>query len=344
MKKTKSLTSALNWKFWAGLFFSILFLYLALRQVDLANIWAKISSAHFLFLCIATLSLLLQYLIRGWRWHIFLEPVQKTAFSSRFVSILIGFAANCVLPARLGEIIRANYLGNRERISGSAIFGTVVVERLFDGLTLLLVLLIALWTVPFSEEALSISGISFRSVGFSVFFAYVLVILFLVGFKYKADMFLSVLDKILFFFSSRLRIKLLNMIRNFGLGLVPAKNIRGWILAIFYSCLLWSVSLLQIQLVALSIGIEVPFTASFLILALASFGVMIPSAPGFIGTFHFWVQMGFVLYGISKEAALSAAILYHAIFFFPTLLLGLISFIFLQTPIRELSKGPPRIE
>jgi uncharacterized protein (TIRG00374 family) len=256
------------------------------------------------------------------------------------LSTLIGFAANCILPARLGELIRANYLGNREQISGSAVFGTVVIERIFDGLTLLLVLLIALWITPFSDETLSISGVSIRSVGLSVFFVYILAIIFLIGFKYQTEPCLKLFHHLLFFLSKRLKNKLLDIIRNFSLGLIPAKNIHGWSLSIFYSLLLWSVSLLQIHLISGSIGLTIPFTATFLILALASFGVMIPSAPGFIGTFHFWVQLGFILYGISKETALSAAILYHAIFFFPTLLLGFVSFFFLQTPVRELSRKP----
>jgi uncharacterized protein (TIRG00374 family) len=342
MNKTKKLTSVLNWKFWLGLILSALFLYLALRQVDLAETWAKIQSADLLLLFVAALTLVFQYFIRAWRWYIFLEPIQKTTFSNRLLSMIIGFAANCVLPARLGEFIRANYLGNREKISISATFGTVVVERLFDGLTLLLVLLIALWTTPLSDESLSISGVNMRSIGLSVFFVYILAIIFLIGFKYKTDLFIKLLNKIFFFLPTSLRTKFLDIIRNFSLGLIPAKNLKGWILSTFYSLLLWSIPLYQIHLISLSIGIEIPFMASFLILALSSFGVMIPSAPGFIGTFHFWVQLGFVLYGVSKEAALSAAILYHAIFFFPTLLLGFISFFFLQTPIRELSKDPSK--
>ena len=77
--------------------------------------------------------------------------------------------------------------------------------------------------------------------------------------------------------------------------------------------------------------------ATFLILAMASFGVMIPSAPGFIGTFHLAVQYGYVLYGVAKEEALSAAVLWHATFFFPTIFFGVISLIWVKTPWKGIS-------
>ena len=112
--------------------------------------WLVIRSADPALFAVVILLNLLQYVIRAWRWNILIEPIKKTAFSSRLYALLIGFAANCILPARLGEIIRANYLGQREHISASSTFGTIVVERIFDGVTLLLFLMIGLMGTTFS--------------------------------------------------------------------------------------------------------------------------------------------------------------------------------------------------
>jgi uncharacterized membrane protein YbhN (UPF0104 family) len=109
---------------------------------------------------------------------------------------------------------------------------------------------------------------------------------------------------------------------------------------IFFSCLLWFSSLCQIQLVQYSIHLSLPFAAPFLIMAMASFGVMIPSAPGFIGTFHLSVQYAFLLYGVPKEEALSAAILWHAGFFFPTIILGFASFLIVHKPVDAVTGEP----
>lgn len=298
-----------------------------------------IRSADLLYLSLAVAITFVQFVIRAWRWGILLEPIKKTGYLNRLSSTFIGFAGNCLLPARLGEFIRANYLGSRENISSSSTFGTVVVERLFDGFTLLLVLLIGLISTIFPEKWQSISS-SLRGAGYLMLLFYIFVIIFLVGFKYKARLFLTLFDRILFFLPQNLRSKLINISWNFSLGLVLTKNPYRLVLVIFYSLILWFSSLCQIQLVENAIGITLPFTATFLILAVAQFGVAIPSAPGFIGTFHLAVQYGFLFFGIVKEEALSAAIIWHASFFFPTIFFGFISFLILHTSLEKLSEDP----
>ena len=139
------------------------------------------------------------------------------------------------------------------------------------------------------------------------------------------------MDRILFFLPKHILTKLIEIAGNFSQGLILVKGYVGWAKVILFSLFLWFTSLCQIQLVEYSIGMSLPFTAACLILAMASFGVMIPSAPGFIGTFHLAVQYGFILYGIGKEESLSAAIIWHASFFFPTILYGLIAFLLYQS-------------
>jgi uncharacterized protein (TIRG00374 family) len=312
-----------------GLLISALFVYLALRQVDLSRMWLVIRRADPALFAIVILLNLFQYVVRAWRWGILVEPIKKTALSSRLYALMIGFAANCILPARLGEIVRANYLGQREHISTSSTFGTIVVERIFDGLTLLLFLMIGLMGTTFSEEWRSV-GSSLRATGLFLLVAYLLLISFLIGFKVKAKLFLNLLDRLLFLVPGTVRSRIINIVWNFSLGIAMTKSLYQLVLVIFYSLLLWFASLCQIKLVELSIHLEMPLIAPFLVMAMASFGVMIPSAPGFIGTFHLSVQYAYLFYGIGKEEGLSVAILWHASFFFPTLILGLLSFLLLH--------------
>lgn len=326
-----------RWKLMSGILISILFVYLALREVNLARMWAVIESAKLFPIFIVIVLTFLQFVIRAWRWDILLEPIKKTRFLSRLHSTIVGFAANCILPARLGEFLRANYLGQIEKISGSSAFGTIVIERLFDGFTLLLVLLIGLMGTTFPEKWQSISG-SLRGTGFLVLAGYIFLIVVLVGFKYKAESFVRFLDRLVFFLPDRYRSRIIDLTKNFSMGLVLTRRPFGWVQAIFYSFLLWFTALYQIRLVEQSLSISLPFVATFLVLAMGSFAAMIPSAPGFIGTFHLAVQYGFLFYGIGREEALSAAIVWHAAVFFPTIVFGLISILFLHTPIGRLSK------
>jgi len=324
------LNRSLNWKLWTGLLISALFIYLALRNVDMARIWTIIKSARIFFLFIVILLTFLQFIVRAWRWRILLEPIKNTGFLNRLSTTLIGFGANAILPARLGEFIRANYLGHVEKISGSSTFGTIVVERLFDGFTLLLFLLIGLIGTTFPEEWRSISG-SLRATGFFLLFAYIILMMILVGFKYKTRLFMDLLDRFLFFIPGHFRPKVMDTIWNFSMGIVLVKNPYKWFQIIFYSLIIWFINLYQIEMIEQALGLGLPFIATFLIMAMASLGVMIPSAPGYIGTFHLSVQYGFLFYGIGHEEGLSAAILWHGVVFFPTLIFGLVAFALIQS-------------
>jgi hypothetical protein len=339
VKNIKYLAKFTNWKFFTGMLISALFIYLAFRTVDLSRVWLVLQSAEAFPLSIAIILTFLGFVFRAWRWDILLEPIKNTGFFSRLHATLIGFAANCLLPARLGEFIRANDLGQREKISGSSTFGTIVIERLFDGFTLLLILLIGLMGTTFPGKWQSISG-SLRGAGFFMAILYIFLIVFLVGFKYKAKPFMNFLDRLLFFLPDRYRSKIVDVLWHFSLGLVLPKNPFRWVQVIFYSFMLWLTSLYQIQLIEQSISLTLPFVAPFLVLAAASFAAVIPSAPGFIGTFHYAVQSALLLYGIGSEEALSAAILWHATVFFPTIFFGFISFLFFHTPFGKLSEDP----
>lgn len=318
-----------NWKLWAGLVISALFLYLAFRSVDFAQTGAIILSSDFTFLILAIIVTLVQYLVRAWRWNIILCPIKKTRFNSRFLSILIGFAANCVLPARLGEFIRANSLGKAEKISKSATFGTLVIERLFDGFVVLLILLIGLLYTKFPADLVHISN-SLRGSAIFFFCAFIILICFIIGLRYRTDLFARVIEKLLFMLPESMRKKIILIVENFAFGLSPMKGVRSWLIVILWSMVLWFLSLCQIQFIGASIGIELPFITSFIIMGMLSMGVMVPSAPGFIGTFHLSVQYGFMFLGVSGEEALSAAILLHASFFFPTILFGVLAYTRMQ--------------
>jgi len=323
------LSRALDWKFWVGLIISAVFLYLALRQVDMERLWFVLRSAAPTSLGLAVFISLLQYPVRTFRWGILLDPIRPTGFGNRLLATLVGFAANCLLPARLGEFIRANYLGFSEDLSSSSVLGTVVVERLFDGLILLAILVMGLAMTRFPAEYTSLAA-GFRGAGFFLFSGYLLIILILAGFKWKAQAFLHLLDRIIFFLTKGLRDRITGIVWRFSLGIVLPSSARGWIAALLSTVVVWFLAIVQIKIIAMALDFPLPFTAGFIVLAAASVGVAIPSAPGFIGTFHLAVQYAFMIYGFNPEESLSAAILLHAAFFIPTVIAGAGAFFLLH--------------
>jgi uncharacterized protein (TIRG00374 family) len=278
------------------------------------------------------------YLIRALRWFYLLEPIKKIGLSNLFSSTVIGFAANCVLPARLGEFIRASYIGRMERISKSSSLATIVTERLFDVFTILLILLLVLLSTDFPSEW-ELTGKAIKTGGFLFLIVFLLSILLLIGLKKKTQAFLNIAQNLLFFLPGKIKQKIVDILKDFSKGLVFVKGPFQLLAVIFYSLILWSLTVLQIYILAFSMGLSLPFLAPFLILVLLCFSVAIPSAPGYIGTFHLACQYGLIFYGFSREKALSMAIVLHATGFIPTVILGLTVFLLHHISLRNLTNG-----
>jgi len=326
----------MNWKFWVGLAISVLFLYIAFHNVDLAFLYQSIRSTSIPLLIPVVLLTVIFYVIRALRWFHLLEPIKKIRLSSLFSSTVIGFAANCVLPARLGEFIRANYIGRMEKISKSSSLGTIVVERLFDSFTILLLFLFVIPFIDFPSEWESISK-ALRAGGFFLFLLFLLSIGLIVVLKAKTQAFLNIAEKFLFFLPEKLTQRLITILRDFSKGLVFVKRPSQLMAVICYSFMLWGLTILQIYIIGLSMGLSLPFLAPFFILVLLCFSVTIPSAPGYIGTFHIACQYGLIFYGFSRSKALSMAIVLHAAGFIPTVVLGLLVFSLQQISLRTLN-------
>jgi uncharacterized protein (TIRG00374 family) len=328
----------MNWKFWLGLLISTTFLYIAFYNVDLGLLFLSIKSISLPFAIPVVMLTVFFYLIRALRWFHLLEPIKKIGLYSLFSSTVIGFAANCVLPARLGEFIRANYIGRTERISKSSSLATIVIERLFDVFTILLILLFVILFTDFPSEWES-TGKALKAGGFFLLFISITSILFLIGLKKKTRSFLNITEKIVFFLPGKIKKKIVDILKDFSDGLVLVKGWFQLLAVIFYSLVLWCLSVFQIYILGLSMGLSLPFLAPFFILTLLCLSVTIPSAPGYIGTFHLACQYGLIFYGFSPEKALSMAILLHAAGLIPTVILGLIIFLLQHISLRKLANS-----
>jgi len=323
-----------------GIIISIFFLLLAFKGLNISKL-LHILKGEDPFLSITVILLTgLQYIIRTVRWRFLLDHIKRCSFQSRFSSIIIGFGANCIFPMRVGELIRANYLSKIEKLSASSAFGSIVTERLFDGIAILSFLSIGLYLMPLSgrfkhiREELAISG----SI---LFLLFLLSLSIIVGLKKKEKTVIKILDRFLFFTGEYLRKRILEGILNFSKGIVSLGSPYRIYLTLILSYLLWGLSLVQIFLICRSLQISIPFRATFTVLTMATLGVSVPSGPGFIGTFHISVQYALILLGIGKEEALSAAILWHGCFFFPTLFLALSVIILNHIPFKTLIKFSP---
>ena len=126
-----------TWQFWLGLGVSVLLLLVLFWQVDFHEIRQALSDANYVYLAPSIALYFVGVYFRAFRWRYLLQPLRPLAASRVYPVVVIGYMANNLLPARLGELVRAYYLARREQLSASSALGTVAVERVYDGMTLL---------------------------------------------------------------------------------------------------------------------------------------------------------------------------------------------------------------
>ncbi|MBF0507595.1 MAG: flippase-like domain-containing protein [Deltaproteobacteria bacterium] len=299
-------------KLMIGLAISALFLYLTFRQVDYRALFVALKSADYLALVPAALALYSVYVLRAGRWFFLLRPIKKTGFYNLMSATSIGFMANFVLPARAGEFIRAYQIGRLEGISKPAAFATVVVERLLDGLTLLVFLVVVINSVRAGRDhspfltALEWAG--WLSLAMYLTFAVVLILL-----KTRAALTTKWLRWLFRFLPGPWLEAGLGIILRFTDGIILVKSPWQLSLIVLSSLAMWLLNGVCVYFFGLAFGVSLSAAGSLLVLVALTFGIMLPSAPGFVGTYHAAFVYTFMFFGISKEPAVSAALVSHAV-------------------------------
>jgi glycosyltransferase 2 family protein len=312
-------------KYWFGFAVSILFAFLFFRNVDFREIWIAFQSVNYIYTIPIMLIYLLSLWIRAVRWRYLLSPIKKVGLSSLFRATAIGFMANNILPARMGELVRAFILGDREKISKSASLATLVVERLFDGFTILLLFVMVLLLMPFPETGFSVlTPVRIKTLALFSFLFYVLVLVVLILLRFHNDRLNRVVGMVLKPFPSRVSHRILEVINSFVLGLDILRQKKDILIIKGYSLLLWVSLTFCVYLLFVGFGFHLTILQAFFLEVILIFGVSIPSAPGFIGTFHWACAAGLAFLGIEPNLAKTFSIILWLAYFVPTTLLGIV--------------------
>lgn len=298
-----------------GILVSLVFLYLAFRKVDYAELWTALKGANYWFIIPNVILGIFTMWMRAFRWKYMVNPIKKVGLGRLFSSVMIGFMANNVLPARLGEFVRAYSLGTKENISKSASFATIVVERLFDGFSILFILWATLFLFPFPEWVKR---------GSNLFLLMNLGLLaFLIFLEIKTDSTLKFFQSMLRFLPGKLRTKAEEILLKFISGLKVFRDASSLIWILSWSILIWIVTGISNYFIFLAFGLHPPIQASFILLVIVCLGVMLPASPGFVGTFQFFSIVALARFGYDKNIALPFSIVLHACQYIPITLLGL---------------------
>lgn len=311
----------MKWHALLGIGISLTVLLAVALTTDLQQLWVALRSANYgLFLIVVGLSIL-TLVIRAWRWQYLMRPIKVVSIWPLFSAMSIGFMANMLLPAHAGEVVRAYLIGRNAQVNSVASFATIVVERLFDMMTLLFIVMILLFVAVFPGESASFTH-NLRLAGYGVAALCVASFLGLWLIHRRADQVVRFAQRTLAFLPEPWVGKIVELLLAFALGLQVMRNRWHLTMVISYSLLIWGMAAFGDLLLLHAFDLQLPAFAPLLFLVVQVLGVTVPSGPGFIGTYHAAVIGGFALFGIDRELALSVAIVMHAAFFFPFIAAG----------------------
>lgn len=301
-----------------GIIVSIVFLYLAFGKIDLAKMKDSFLSANYWLFIPAISVMFVSHWLRSVRWRYFLKSIRTVRISRLFSATLIGYMGNSILPAHLGEVFRANVVGRNESIPTSSVLATVVIERIIDVLTLLIIMLVAVFAYPFPEWV-TLSGY--------IMFAGVMgLFLFLFLLKQQHKLTIGLMNFGLNLLPQKISTKLEELIRTFIDGLNGMKKRRDYIKVMVYSPFIWFCYWLVFHILFYSFdlveGYNLGAVSSLVLLVITTISVVVPSSPGYVGTYHFLCMKSLALFGVPEEVGLSYAFIAHGISIIPPAIVG----------------------
>lgn len=264
-----------------------------------------------------------EFIVRSVRWKVLLRPLAPAARGWRlFVATVIGMSLNVVLPFRAGDIARP-WLGSRETGLGVLPLVTIaVIERVFDILGLVSILLIMVAILPANAEAhgelvsnLKLYGSVFGVAGIGS----MAVFLFLATREHAAR---ALFARIVAIAPAPVANRFLQLFDGFVEGFASIRSKRALWEAGALSLLHWLNGSISIYVLFFAFGIELPFAAACFMTVAIALTVALPQAPGFFGVFHVAIQTTLVLWGLEEGPAQAFAIVFWAVSFVPVAAAG----------------------
>lgn len=281
---------------------SLVFLALALRGVRLAELWQTLQQASYGWLVPAVVATVLTLAIKAWRWQLLFRPEYQPKLNSVFTALAAGYLASNVLPARLGEVISVVLLVGEEPVSAARALSTLIVSRLLDLLTLLVILVGLLPFVQLPVEmtaaAQSLGIVALLASGAIVFLSFRRAAL--IGLAEKAFSHVRLLD----------RPGVYESLGHLLDGFATLRRRSGiWLIGV--TMIAWAAVISAAWFCAQAFHLDVPLTAVIFANIVVALGMLVPSSPGYVGVFHYLVTVALAPFGVPKELALGYAIIWH---------------------------------
>lgn len=292
---------------WLGWLISFIFLYFVFRRLDWVSVIEAFNKVSLSTLITMVGVYCLGFIIRAWRWK-FLLP-HRVSMGDSLGAVVLGYGANNILPARLGEIVRAQAIGKSCQISRSFALASILVERIFDGLVLVGLLYLGTRN---SSTPTWVSSVGV--LGLAIFGGALTIVVLLTLTRSLWDTKTNILPST----------KLQNFLQQFAKGLTLVWRTPFLPLTILgLSLTIWLVEGIVFHIAIQAFELEVPLTAPLFVMGLVNLGILAPTAPGYLGAFQYFGTLALNVWQVPSETALACIVVIHACQYLPITIWGL---------------------
>ena len=321
----------------AGVGVSVALVIWLLRSVDLPELGRQLAATSWWWVAPAVTVGPLGLWFRALRWRYLFPPGSKPA--GLIPANMIGYMANNILPLRAGEFVRVYVAARHLRAERNLPVGeslwlagaTIIVERLLDSLTLVLIMAVLIFVIPVPSALEYAAGVI---LALDVVAAAVLVSLVVAPEPSR---------RVLARLTRRWPAVAGRAARGVDMVLLGLEGVRTgahWVPLLAWTVLIWSISALGAWALLRAMHLDLTLVAGWTVMAFVGFGISIPSAPGYVGVWHAATVLALAIFGVSQAAALGYAVLYHASQFVPITLIGWIFLLREHVSLGEATRAP----
>ncbi len=292
-------------------------LAILLRQVDLKQSWETLGRLNGPFMLIPLAVFFLNLPLRAWRWQLIFPPSWRPGLGACLTVLGIGNMANFLLPGRAGDLARCVLVGRAGSLSESTrTLATLAVEKVLDGLALVAMVLFSVWALHPPHWVAALLRIAIGIFGGAL--------VLLVILRYRTRVLIGyVRHAFRFVHLSSLEEKFDGLLTSFADGLSAVSSTGQVLTLLLLTAAIWATEAALVWGLAMALGLAVSLKSAVVASAVLGLGLMVPAAPGGLGTYELFGTEAFKLAGLAASSALALTVVIHAWVFVANIALGL---------------------
>lgn len=312
-----------------GFGISIICLYFAFRGIQWIQVAVTFRKANFFWLILSIFFQLLSLAIAGFRWKTVIN-LPEVSWTSASASMMVGLMVNNILPGRMGEFVRPILLGQEIKRSKASLFATVVIDRISDLVVLVILALLSFGMFPFIQWARQMAIVG----GVVLVLAFVVIGVF--SYSNAGSKIEGMVNHL---GSAHFYERVSHSLQKFRLGFQSIQSVQRGAAVFGLSWLVWAAWFLCLYYALNAFKLILPIWGVILLLSTLNLGGLVPSSPGYAGTYHLLAILVLSNFAIKKEEALGFILVFHALWYVPQTLLGLIILIKKNLSLGQLLKS-----